>query len=151
MGVRMERGEAWDRLAGTHTGIVTSLRADGQPVSVPMWFVVVDGAVHFRTLRDSFKARRLRRDPRVGFLVEGGERWAQLWAVHLTGTAVFVDDPVVVDRVEAALDAKYAGFRTERTAMADVTRSHYEQSSVVIRIDPEERIVSWDNARLGLT
>ena len=151
MGVRMDRDEAMERLAGAHTGIVTSLRADGRPVSLPVWFCVVDGAVHVRTPADSAKARRLRRDPRVGFLVEGGERWAELWAVHLVGDAVVVDDPVVLERVDAALDAKYARFRTPRAAMADATRAHYEVPFVVVRIDPEERIVSWDNARLGLS
>ena len=150
MGVRMDRDEAMDRLAGAHTGIFTSLRADGRPLSVPMWFCVVDGAVHLRTPAGSAKARRLRRDSRVGFLVEGGERWAELWAVHLNGTAVFVDDPTVLARVDAALDAKYAAFRTARHDMAAATREHYEVPFVVIRIDPEERFVSWDNARLGL-
>lgn len=146
----MDRDEAMDRLAGAHTGIVTSVRADGRPVALPVWFCVVDGAVHLRTPADSAKVRRLRRDPRVGFLVEGGQRWAELWAVHLTGDAVVVEDPEVVARVDAALDAKYAPFRTPRAAMGDATREHYEVPFVVLRIEPEERIVSWDNARLGL-
>lgn len=146
----MERTEAMTRLAAAHTGIVTSLRADGRPVSLPVWFCVVDGAVHLRTPAGSAKARRLRRDPRVGFLVEGGTRWAELWAVHLVGDAVVVDDPEVLARVDAALDAKYARFRTARAEMADATRAHYEVPFVVLRIDAEERVVSWDNARLGL-
>jgi nitroimidazol reductase NimA-like FMN-containing flavoprotein (pyridoxamine 5'-phosphate oxidase superfamily) len=146
----MDRDEAWDRIAAAHTGIVTSLRRDGTPISTPMWFCVVDGAVHFRTPATSKKAVRLRHDARVGFLVEGGERWAELWAVHLAGRAAFVDDESVVDRVGEALGAKYASFRTARTAMPDDTRTHYERPFVVVRIDAEERIVSWDNTKLGL-
>ena len=34
--------------------------------------------------------------------------------------------------------------------MAGDTRSHYEQEHVFVRIDAEERIVSWENAKLGL-
>lgn len=147
----MDPDEAMARLSAAHTGIVTSLRADGRPVSLPVWFCVVDGSVHLRTPAASAKARRLRRDPRVGFLVEGGERWAELWAVHLVGDAVVVDEVAVLDRVDAALDAKYARFRTPRAEMADATRAHYEVPFVVFRIDAEERVVSWDNARLGLT
>ena len=34
--------------------------------------------------------------------------------------------------------------------MPDDTRGHYERPFVVVRIDAEERIVSWDNTKLGL-
>lgn len=146
----MSRDEAWAKVEQAHTGIVTSLRRDGTPISTPMWFCVVDAAVHFRTPATAKKALRLRSDPRVGFLVEGGERWAELWAVHLAGRAVFVDDEDVIARVGDALHAKYATFRTARTEMPDETRAHYERPFVVIRIESEERIVSWDNAKLGL-
>ena len=43
---------------------ITSLRRDGMPIALPMWFCVVDGAVYFRTLARSKKAARLRHDPR---------------------------------------------------------------------------------------
>ena len=138
------------RVEAAHTGIVTSLRRDGMPIAIPMWFCVVDGAVHFRTLAATKKAARLRNDPRISFLVEGGERWAELWAVHLAGTAVFIEDPDVMDRVAEALQAKYSSFRTERSAMPGDTREHYERPHVIVRINAEERIVSWENAKLGL-
>ena len=150
MSVRLSPEEAMARIEAAHTGIITSLRRDGMPIATPMWFCVIDGAVHFRTLAATKKAARLRNDSRVSFLVEGGERWAELWAVHLAGTAVFVDDPGVIGRVGDALQAKYASFKTERSAMPDDTREHYERPFVVVRIEAEERIVSWDNARLGL-
>jgi PPOX class probable F420-dependent enzyme len=146
----MTSEEAWARIDSAHTGIITSLRRDGMPIALPMWFCVVDAAVHFRTLARSKKAARLRHDPRVSFLVEGGERWAELWAVHLAGTAVFVDDDETHEKVQAALTAKYSSFRTDRSKMADTTRTHYEQEHVFVRIDAEERIVSWENAKLGL-
>lgn len=148
--VRMERAEAMARIASSHTGIVTSLRRDGMPISTPMWFCVLDDAVHFRTPRASKKATRMRNDPRVGFLVEGGERWADLWAVHLAGRATFVEDDTVIERVDAALQAKYASFKTARAEMPEATRAHYERPFVVVRVDAEDRIVSWDNTRLGL-
>lgn len=150
MSVRLRRDEAWARIAAAHTGIVTTLRRDGMPVALPVWFCVVDGAVHVRTLAKTKKVARLRRDPRVSFLVEGGTRWAELWGVHLTGTATFVDDPHTLARVDAALHEKYAAFRTPRSAMPDATRAHYETPHVVFRIEPEDRVISWDNARLGL-
>ncbi|MGH9137555.1 MAG: pyridoxamine 5'-phosphate oxidase family protein [Acidimicrobiales bacterium] len=42
MGVRLTDDEAWAFLENGHIGILTSLRRDGWPVSLPVWFVVLD-------------------------------------------------------------------------------------------------------------
>ena len=34
------RRTAWAALAAAHTGILTTLRADGTPVPTPVWFLV---------------------------------------------------------------------------------------------------------------
>jgi PPOX class probable F420-dependent enzyme len=147
----MTRDEAWERLAATHTGIVTTMRRDGTPIATPMWFCVHEGAVYFGTPSKSKKAARLRRDPRVGFLVEGGKRWAELWAVHLTGVATIAEDPETIDAVGAVMAAKYAGFSTPRSEYPEDARRFYEADTrLLYRIDAEERIVSWDNSKLGL-
>jgi PPOX class probable F420-dependent enzyme len=152
MTVRMTRDEAYDRLAATHTGIVTTLRRDGMPISTPVWFVVHAGAVYFGTPSRSKKAARLRHDSKVGFLVEGGRRWAELWAVHLAGRATIVEDAEELATVAALQAAKYDGFATPRNAYPEATRQFYERDTVrlVYRIDAEARILSWDNAKLGL-
>jgi len=151
MSVRMTRDEAWARMAATHTGIVTTLRRDGMPISTPMWFCVYEGAVYFGTPSRSKKAARLRRDNRVGFLVEGGERWAELWAVHLAGVATLVEDAETIERIGQVQGEKYAGFSTPRSEYPEDTRRFYEADArLLYRIDPEERILSWDNTKLGL-
>ena len=94
------------------------------------------------------KVSRTRRDGRASFLVESGERWAELRGVHLSGTARVVDEPGLIGRVRAALDAKYSSFRTPRAEMPDPTRRHYEVPIAVVEIRPEGRILTWDNARL---
>ena len=40
MSVRLSDEEAWAELAAAHTGIFTTLRRDGRPVTLPTWFVV---------------------------------------------------------------------------------------------------------------
>jgi PPOX class probable F420-dependent enzyme len=138
-------------MAATHTGIVTTLRRDGMPISTPMWFCVYEGAVYFGTPSRSKKAARLRRDNRVGFLVEGGERWAELWAVHLAGVATLVEDAETIERIGQVQGEKYAGFSTPRSEYPEDTRRFYEADArLLYRIDPEERILSWDNTKLGL-
>jgi PPOX class probable F420-dependent enzyme len=148
--VRMGVDEIWQMLETSHTGILTTLRRDGMPIALPVWFCVLDRHVHVRMPGHTKKVQRFRHDPRVSFLVEDGERWAELRSVHLTGRAVEVDDPEVLARVDAALDEKYRAFRTQRAAMPDATRNRYEVEHVVIRIDHDDRILNWDNGKLGL-
>jgi PPOX class probable F420-dependent enzyme len=148
--VRLTPDEAWGRLEAAHTGIFVTLRRDGIPIALPMWFVVLDRRLYVRTPARSKKVARIRRDPRVSFLIEAGERWAELTAVHVTGRAEVVDDAVARDAVEAALDRKYAAFRTARAEMPSATRAHYAVPFVTIRIVPDARLVSWDNRKLGL-
>jgi PPOX class probable F420-dependent enzyme len=150
MSVRMSLDEAWTFVARAHTGIVVSLRRSGMPIALPMWFAVLDRQIYVRTPAGSKKVARLRRDPRVAFLVESGERWAELEAVHITGSAEVVDDAAVLARVEAEMERKYAAFRTERAAMPAGTRRHYERPFVVIRIVPDPRVLSWDNRKLEI-
>jgi nitroimidazol reductase NimA-like FMN-containing flavoprotein (pyridoxamine 5'-phosphate oxidase superfamily) len=148
MSVRLTDDEAWAVLAASHTGILTSLRRDGVPIALPLWFVVLDWHIYVSGPASARRVGRIRRDPRVSFLVESGERWAELRAVHVTGRARVVTEPDVLARVADALDAKYRAFRTPRAVMPAATRGHYEVQLATIEITPDERILSWDNARL---
>jgi PPOX class probable F420-dependent enzyme len=150
MGVRLSDDEVWELLRTSHTGILTTLRRDGVPISLPMWFVALDRAVYLRTPARARKVARLRRDPRVGFLVESGLRWAELKAAHLTGRAEIVGDAEVEKRVAAALEGKYSSFSTPKEQQPEATRAHYGGEWVTVRIVPEGRVLSWDNAKLRL-
>ena len=147
-GLRLTPDEAWQRIEGSHTGIITTLRRDGVPISLPVWFVTFDRQVFLSTPEGSKKVARVRNDARASFLVEAGERWAELTAVHLTGTISLVDDEQVIERIRAASDAKYASYRTPGAEMPTATRDHYANAKAYLRFTPDPRIVSWDNSRL---
>ena len=146
--IRLGNDEVWAELARAHTGVLTTLRRDGMPISLPVWFAALGGRIYVSGPAHTKKFARLRHDPRVSFLVESGERWADLLGVHLTGTAGIVEDPSLLDRVAAALDAKYSAYRTPHDAMPDATRANYEVARTTIEITPDARVLSWDNARL---
>ena len=150
MSVRITADEAWAVVTTSHTGIFISLRRDGAPIALPLWFVVLDRRIYVSGPAGAKRVARIRRDPRVSFLVESGERWAELRAIHLSGRARVVTEPALLARVAAALEAKYAAFRTPRAAMPAATRTHYEATRATIEIAPDARVLSWDNARLGL-
>jgi general stress protein 26 len=150
MSIRLTRDEAWEVLGSSHTGIFTSLKSDGVPITLPVWFVAFDERIYIDAVARTKKVARVRRDPRVSFLVESGERWRDLRGVHLTGRARIVTEPELLERVGQVLGEKYAGFAGDRAAMPAETRGHYEVEHLVIEIEPDERILSFDNARIPL-
>lgn len=150
MSVALPDGEAWSVLAQAHTGILTTLRADGTPVPTPVWFVADP---EHRTIlvagpRATAKVSRIAADPRVSFLVESGLRWDELLAVRVDGTAEIVAEPDW-DSFDRAVGAKYAGFVTPRSEMPESSRRRYDEKRALIRITPTRPLVSWDNARLS--
>jgi general stress protein 26 len=149
MGVRLSEDEAWQAITAAHTGVFTTLRADGTPVALPVWFAAINRAIYVGTPSRAKKVTRVRNDPRASFLIESGSRWAELRAVHLNGVVDIVEDAATIDTVTFALDTKYGAFRTPSAAMPAATRAHYA-GRTLLRFVPSGRILSWDNARLEL-
>jgi nitroimidazol reductase NimA-like FMN-containing flavoprotein (pyridoxamine 5'-phosphate oxidase superfamily) len=150
MSIRLSPDEAWEVLERSHTGILTTLRRDGSPVTLPTWFVALDHTICFMAPSRTKKISRIRHDPRAAFLVEDGERWAELRAVHLSGAIEEIEDEATKARIDAALDAKYAAFRTAKADMPSETRDYYAGRSF-FRLVPSSRILTWDNRRLAVT
>jgi PPOX class probable F420-dependent enzyme len=149
MSIRLTTDEAWDVLGSAHTGILTTLRRDGMPIALPVWFVVDDRTIAMMTPAGTKKIARVRNDPRASFLIESGERWAELRGVHLTGRVEIVEDATAASRIEAAVNAKYAAFRPQAAKMPAATQAYYAHQ-VFLRFVPEGRILTWDNARIAM-
>jgi nitroimidazol reductase NimA-like FMN-containing flavoprotein (pyridoxamine 5'-phosphate oxidase superfamily) len=149
--VRMSEDEVWAFVQAGHTGILTTLRADGMPIALPIWYVCLDGLIYIGTRGK--KLTRIKNDPRAGFLVEAGEKWAELRAVHMTGKAEIVDlNDELSARYRAEMDRKYSAYRTAGSAMPKATREAYTKAvSGVVRFTPDERILNWDNRKLGIS
>jgi PPOX class probable F420-dependent enzyme len=149
MSIRLNDDEAWAVIQAAHTGILTTLRRDGSPVTLPMWFVVIDRSVCILTFPRTKKVARITHDPRAAFLVESGRRWAELRAVHLSGRLEAVTDEPTMARIDTAMDEKYRAFRTDRSAMPAATQDRYA-GKLFYRLVPEHRTLTWDNSRIEL-
>jgi nitroimidazol reductase NimA-like FMN-containing flavoprotein (pyridoxamine 5'-phosphate oxidase superfamily) len=148
--LRLTDEEAWDLLEHSRVGIFTSLRRDGTPISLPVWFAPLDRRIYLQGPATTKKFDRVRRDPRVSFVCEHGERWAELRAVHVSGNARVVEDNPEIDaRVTEAFDRRYAELRPPRKALTTTTRDHY-RTFATIEIVPGPRVLSWDNSRLQM-
>ena len=149
MGIRLTEDEAWEVVQSAHTGILTTLRRDGVPIALPVWFAVDDRTVVLTTPASTKKVARIRRDPRASFLVESGEKYVDLRGVHLSGRIEVVDDDTEKARIEDAVNAKYAAYRPAAGALPAKAQAFYAQQAF-LRFVPAGRILTWDNARLGL-
>jgi nitroimidazol reductase NimA-like FMN-containing flavoprotein (pyridoxamine 5'-phosphate oxidase superfamily) len=149
--VRMTDDEIWAFLRDGHTGILATLRSDGVPIMMPIWYAQVDRCVYVHTRGK--KLARIRNDSRASFLVEAGERWAELRAVHLTGKAEIIEpDEALSGVIQAELDRKYATYRTAREEMPEATRGVYQQADgATVRFTPDDRVLHWDNRKLGVS
>jgi nitroimidazol reductase NimA-like FMN-containing flavoprotein (pyridoxamine 5'-phosphate oxidase superfamily) len=148
MGIELDDDQLWGFLSHGHEGSLTTLRSDGWPIALPVWYVVKDRAVYLRTRPATKKLVRIRNDPRSSFLVSSGARWAELKAAVLTCRAVIIEDEPLQAEVLGLFDEKYAAFRTAPAAMPSSSQRHYKGEPVIIRLDVIDAVLSWDNSSL---
>jgi nitroimidazol reductase NimA-like FMN-containing flavoprotein (pyridoxamine 5'-phosphate oxidase superfamily) len=125
---------------------VASIGPKGFPHLVAMWYVVMDGAIHFTTFRKSQKVLNLQRNPKCTVMLESGKQYAELKGLVIEGNGVITDDTDFTAKVMAQVGAKYNGIpvptETPEAALKVASKR------VVIRIDSVD-IYSWDHAKLG--
>jgi len=92
---------------GTRTGKLATVRSDGRPHVVPIWFVLDGDDLAFTTGARSVKGRTMRRDPRVCLCVDD-ERPPFAFAM-IEGTATLSEDPAELLRIATAVGERYMG------------------------------------------
>jgi PPOX class probable F420-dependent enzyme len=131
---------------------VSTLGKDGAPHLAPMWYVVDDGKVVFRSFTKSQKIVNLRRDPRLTVLVETGEAYAELTGVMIRGHGRLVEDRDYVLWVYGRLAERYAMVGDEPGILSPdelegAFGRHAEKNTAVI-VEPDH-VASWDHGKLG--
>jgi PPOX class probable F420-dependent enzyme len=92
---------------GTRTGKLATVRRDGRPHVVPVWFVVEGEDLVFNTWHESVKARNLTIDPRASLVVDYQE--PPYGYVMVEGVVELVDDLDEVRRIATAIGGRYMG------------------------------------------
>ena len=93
---------------GTRTGKLATVRADGSPHVVPIWFVLDDDdSLVFTVDAASVKAKALRRDPRVSVCVD--DELPPFAFVLVEGTAILLDDEPAKLRYATRIGGRYMG------------------------------------------
>jgi PPOX class probable F420-dependent enzyme len=92
---------------GTRTGKLSTVRADGSPHVVPMWFLLEGGDLLFTTEDVTVKSHNLRRDDRATVCVDD-ERPPFSFAM-LSGRVQISEDPGLLLRWATDIAARYMG------------------------------------------
>lgn len=82
-----------------------SYKRDGGAVDTPVWVAPLDGKLVVFTLKDSFKVKRIRRNPKVQVAKCGVA--GKLLGPWYDGRCALVTDPTREARAYEALNAKY--------------------------------------------
>ncbi|MFD8644677.1 PPOX class F420-dependent oxidoreductase [Streptomyces zaomyceticus] len=93
--------------AGTRTGKLATVRGDGSPHVVPIWFLLDGDSFVFNTGKDTVKGRNLARDGRVSLCVD--DDTPPFAFVSLSGHAELSEDPAELRHWAGRIGARYMG------------------------------------------
>jgi PPOX class probable F420-dependent enzyme len=128
------------------TAVLSSTGRLGYPHVVAMWYLPQADGLLMWTYAKSQKAQNLRREPRVGVLVEAGQRYDELRGVLIQADAEIIEAVDEVYRAGRALHDRYAQPGEDPAAIESSVRAQAPKR-VLIRV-PYTRVVSWDHRKL---
>jgi PPOX class probable F420-dependent enzyme len=131
-------------MSGTLTGKISTVRKDGRPHVVPIWFILENDdyniKVVFTTGQDSLKAKHLLRDPRVSFCVD--DQTPPFSFISIEGIAEINKEPDLSELLKWA--TKIAG----RYMGQDIAEAYGKRNAVkgefLVRIRPTKIIAQKD-------
>ncbi len=125
---------------------IASIGPKGYPHLIAMWYVLIDGEVHFTTFAKSQKVLNLRRNPKISCMLEAGKGYAELRGLVIEGDAEIIEDTPFCAKVMGLVGAKYNGIPAPTETPEGALK--VASKRVVIRIKPAD-IYSWDHRKLG--
>jgi PPOX class probable F420-dependent enzyme len=122
-----------DTSPARHVGVVATVRRDGTPHLIPVWYWFDGAAVSIWTGEDRAWVHHLRREPRVAFSVQ--DQAAPFAAVIIRGTAdVLPADAAIVRRITK---------RYLAAAEVDAYLETWGHLQTMVKITPHD-IRAWD-------
>ncbi len=116
------------------TATLATVREDGRPHVVPIWFDLDGDTLIFTTWHTTVKAKNMRRDPRVCICVD--DETPPFAFVQIEGTAAFSDDPEQRLYWATRIAGRYMG--------AELATAYGQRNSVegelVVRVTPTKII-----------
>ena len=123
-------------LATKQIALLATVRADGAPLAMPMWFLHDAATLTMISVEGAQKVRNLRHDSRVCVVAEAGGGGADIRGVTVLGRAEFLADGPARRTLAERFHEKYPGLASLWGARA------MPANRVMFRIVPE-RVKSW--------
>jgi PPOX class probable F420-dependent enzyme len=128
MGTLPDSGPVAERLDREEVGWVTTVTADGQPQSTPVWFVARDDAINLQSQAHAPKVANVRANGKASFHLNG----AVGDVVTIEGDAEVLDAPA-----PGVLDGYGAKYETPiREYLRSTVEKTIEEYPIPIRITP---------------
>ncbi len=124
--------------AGTRTGMLGYVAADGRPLVTPVWFVVDHGQLAFTTGRDTSKGHAIARDSRLVICVD--DPHPPYSFVQVQGVATVSEDLADVLDIATRTGARYMG--AERAD--EFGRRNAVPGELVVRLRPTKVNAGFD-------
>ncbi len=130
-------------LTGPYLGRLATVRPDGRPHVVPVWYLFEAGLVYVSMSPRSVKASNLRRNPAVALVVDTveGDFALAYKGVLLEGRATFVEEG------QPVLRRIYRRYLGEAGLNHPMARWMLEEAPNVVICFRPDRITAWDNTR----
>ncbi|MEU6268751.1 PPOX class F420-dependent oxidoreductase [Saccharopolyspora shandongensis] len=149
--ITMSEDEIVDFIARRRIVVLATVKADGRPHLVPMWFVHDGPVIEVWSYGRSQKTLNLRRDPRATLLLETGTEYGELRGVSLECDVQFLDAPEDVERIGLSLAERYGTAAPGELAASEEARAVLRAKAakrVGLRFTPTRKI-TWDHRKLG--
>jgi PPOX class probable F420-dependent enzyme len=131
---------------------VATIGKDGFPHVAPMWFVVDDDKVVFRSFSKSQKIVNLERNPKLTVLIESGLDYTQLRGVMIKGDARLVTDRDYVLAMYGKLAARYPMINDEPVELdpevLEAAFGRMADKNTAVVVEPA-KVISWDHRKIG--
>ena len=141
--IRLTAEEQEAFLRENRKAALATIDKDGFPHVVAMNLVARDDAFWMTSYGKAQKVVNIRRDPKVGLMVETGSAYAELKGVMVRGHCEIIEGEDAVHQV-FAWSAEARGESYKRPAGA----SSSAPKRVVLKIVPH-KTVTWDHSKLG--
>ena len=151
--ITMTPEEIDDFLDAPLTLQVITIGRDGHPHAAPMWYVVRDREIWFRSFSKSQKIVNLARDPRITVLAEAGTAYSELRGVMIRGRTELIDDSAIVLSLYRELAGRYPMIDDAVAPDLDPDTAEalfgtYATKNTAVRVRAE-RVASWDHRKIG--
>jgi nitroimidazol reductase NimA-like FMN-containing flavoprotein (pyridoxamine 5'-phosphate oxidase superfamily) len=139
--IRMTAAEQAAFLRDNTKCALATLDQDGFPHVVAMGFYVgEDGAFYMTSYAKAQKVLNIRRNPKVGLMVETGGSYADLQGVMVRGSCEIIED---VDTARQVMNYRRGSPESGRRGSLDSAPKR-----VVLKVTPY-KTTSWDHRKLG--